>query len=116
MGCCCSKRSRRNSGSAFGGEGRRLGTADEQNRDARAARAAAAEKRSLKDHGHDPEPYIDDQITDDDRARIREERLAATEGRLTKQEKKAMNQKKKTSSDAPLRGPNTKNTMTWTSG
>ncbi|KAL7535939.1 hypothetical protein ACHAXR_007955 [Thalassiosira sp. AJA248-18] len=107
MGCCCSKR-RRNS-SAFGGEGNRLGTADEQ-RDARAARAAAAEERYT-----DQQPYTDDRLTDDERAKIRGERLAAAEGRLTKQEKKVMKTKKKPSSE-PLRGPNSKNTMTWTAG
>lgn len=111
MGCCCSKRARRKSGAgAFGGEGNRLGTADEQ-RDARAARAAAAEKRQYKDEP--AEPYVDDQLTDEERANIREERLAAVEGRLTKQEKKAMKTKKKSTSDEPLRGPNSQNTMRW---
>ena len=110
MGCCCSKRS---SSAAFGGEGHRLGSADEQRAD-RAARAAAAEQRYTDQPT--PEPYTDDKLTDEQRAQIREERLAAAEGRLTKEEKKNMKKKKKPSSDQPLRGPNSQNTMRWTSG
>ena len=107
MGCCCSKRA------AFGGEGHRLGSADEQRTD-RADRAAAAEKR-YTDQPVTPEPYTDEQLTDEQRAQIREERLAAAEGRLTKEGKKNMKKKKKPSSDEPLRGPNSQNTMRWTS-
>lgn len=112
MGCCCSKR-RRYSSSAFGGDGHRLGTADEQ-RDARAARAAAAEKR-FTDKPSESEPYTDDNLTDAERAKIREERLAAAEARMTKHEKQAMKQKKKPTSE-PLRGPNSRNAMQWTAG
>mmetsp|Transcript_13792 Transcript_13792/g.29964 ORF Transcript_13792/g.29964 Transcript_13792/m.29964 type:complete len:112 (+) Transcript_13792:14-349(+) len=111
MGCCCSKR-RRDPSSAFGGDGHRLGTADEQ-RASREALAAAAERR-YSDRPH--EPSHDENLTDEERAKIREERLAAVEGRMTKQEKKAMRQKKKSTSDEPLRGPNSKNSMRWTAG
>ena len=107
MGCCCSKRR------SFGGEGHRLGSADEQRAD-RAARAAAAEKRYTDQPP--PEPYTDTRLTDEERENIRKERLAAAESRLTKQEKKAMKQKKKDTSNEPLRGPNSQNTMRWTSG
>ena len=110
MGCCCSKRS----SAVFGGEGHRLGSADEQRAD-RAARAAAAESR-YTDQPTPVEPYTDDKLTDEQRAQIREERLAAAEGRLTKEDKKNMKKKKKPSSDEPLRGPNSQNTMRWTSG
>ncbi|KAL7508865.1 hypothetical protein ACHAXN_005936 [Cyclotella atomus] len=104
MGCCCSKRKQ------FTGEGHRLGTAaDDQ--DARNARAAAAERRAEPMH----EPYTDATLNDGERARLREERLAAAEARMSKEEKKQMNQKKK-KSDAPLRGPNSQNTMRWTAG
>mmetsp|Transcript_20416 Transcript_20416/g.30903 ORF Transcript_20416/g.30903 Transcript_20416/m.30903 type:complete len:114 (-) Transcript_20416:294-635(-) len=113
MGCCCSRGRRGGDSSAFGGNGQRLGTADEQ-RDARAARAAAAERRYADQPSG--EPYTDDNLTDAERAKIREERLAAAEARMTKQEKKAMRQKKKATSDEPLRGPNSKNTMQWTAG
>jgi hypothetical protein len=111
MGCCCS-RDRRRGTSAFGGDGHRLGTADEE-RDARAALAAAAEKRY---NDQLTEPYTDERLTDDERSKIREERLAAAEARMTKQEKQAMKQKKKTTSDEPLRGPNSQNTMRWSAG
>jgi hypothetical protein len=110
MGCCCS-RGRRGS-SAFGGDGHRLGTADEE-RDTRAALSAAAEKRY---NDQPTEPYTDAHLTDEERAKIREERLAAAEARMTKQEKQAMKQKKKTTSGEPLRGPNSQNTMRWTAG
>mmetsp|Transcript_25021 Transcript_25021/g.49928 ORF Transcript_25021/g.49928 Transcript_25021/m.49928 type:complete len:102 (+) Transcript_25021:57-362(+) len=101
MGCCCSKRK-------FEGEGHRLGTADE------AAQRAAAKTSGAK---NEFQPYTDKLLTDEDRARIREERLAATEARLSKEAKKEMKtKKKKPSSDEPLRGPNSKNTLRWTAG
>ncbi|KAL7493468.1 hypothetical protein ACHAWT_002464 [Skeletonema menzelii] len=107
MGCCCSKRK-------FQGEGHRLGTADE------AARGATSSKQTTGSAGETPQqfqPYSDKLLTDDDRARIREERLAAVEGRLSKEAKKEMNtKKKKPSSDEPLRGPNSQNTLRWTAG
>lgn len=106
MGCCCSKSKRHE----FAGEGHRLGTASEA-REARSAAAAAAEGRAEQIH----EPYTDERLTDDERAKLREERLAAAEARMTKEEKKQMAQKKK-KSDAPLRGPNSQNTMRWTAG
>ena len=56
-----------------------------------------------------PEPYQDEQLTDEERTRIREERLAAVEGRQTKKKK---NEKKQTRS--VLRGPNSRDTMRWT--
>ena len=104
MGCCCSK-------SKFEGEGHRLGTADE---------ATAAAQRS-KSSGTSPtsqyQPYTDKRLTDEERARIREERLAAAESRLSKEVKKEMKtKKKKPASDEPLRGPNSQNTMRWTAG
>ena len=104
MGCCCSKQS----SAAFGGDGQRLGTADEE-RGRRAA--AAAEKRFT-----DQPVYTDANLTDEERAKIRAERLAAVEARMTKQEKQAMKQKKKPTNDEPLRGPNSQNTMRWTAG
>ena len=83
-----------------------------EDEDARAARAAAAERRQ-----NEPEfqPYTDERLSDSDRERIRRERLAAAEARMTKQEKNAMKAKKK-SDDAPLRGPNSQNMMRWNAG
>jgi hypothetical protein len=106
MGCCCSKSKRHE----FSGEGHRLGTASEA-RDARSAAAAAAERRAEPIH----EPYTDATLTDEERAKLRDERLAAAEARMTKEEKRQMNQKKK-KSDAPLKGPNSENAMRWTAG
>ena len=107
MGCCCSKRNE----AAFVGEGHRLGTADEH-RTAKVVRDAADDNRSAET----PKPYTDVHLTEYEREKIREERLAAAEGRLTKQERNAMKQKKTSNSDSPLRGPNSQNTMRWTAG
>ena len=104
MGCCCSKKCR--DPSSFGGDGHRLGTADE------AARDAATDKQYSDNQQTPPGPYTDDMLTDEERANIREEILAAVEGHMTKQDKKAMKQKKKpTGGNEPLRGPNSQNTM-----
>ena len=105
MGCCLSCFAKK---PAFGGAGHRLGAAADERR---AGGDAAAPPAQYTD-----EPRKDDRLTDEDRARIREERLAAAEGRMTAQEKKAMRQKKKPAGDAPLRGPNSANTMRWTAG
>ena len=108
MGCCCSKRNK------FQGEGHRLGTADEAARGATSKQTTAGENATPQQQF---KPYTDNLLTDDDRARIREERLAAAEGRLSKEAKKEMNtKKKKPSSDEPLRGPNSQNTLRWTAG
>lgn len=108
MGGCCSKDSSTTAAS-FEGEGHRLGNAGDD-RDRRAA-AAAAEKRFT-----DQPAYTDANLTDDQRENIRAERLAAVEARMTKQEKQAMRQKKKSTNHEPLRGPNSQNTMMWTAG
>ena len=106
MGCCCSKSKR----DQFSGEGHRLGTASEA-REARSAAATSAEGRVEQIH----QPYTDKRLSDEERVKLREERLAAAEARMTKEEKKQMAQKKK-KNDAPLRGPNSQNTMRWTAG
>ncbi len=104
---CCSRRCR--DPSAFCDDGQRLGTADVQRSTvSRDARVAAAEKQ-YTDQPH--ESCKDDTLTDKVRAKIWEERLVAAEGRLTKQEKEAMRQKKKPASYEALRGPNSQNIM-----
>lgn len=112
MGCCCS-RAKHAASSPFSGQGHRLGTASDE-REARAARAAAAEQRLAVEQAH--EPYTDMKLSEEDRARIRAERSAAAEARITKEEKRQTNQKKKDTSGEPLRGPHSKNTMRWTAG
>ena len=57
-----------------------------------------------------PEPCKVVQLTDEERTRIREERLAAVEGRRTKKNMK----KRKKQSTSVLRGPNSRDTMRWT--
>ncbi len=93
------------------GEGHRLGTADELRR---AKVVRAAEDNFTTDQT--PTPYTDATITEEERAKIREQRLAAAEGRLTKEERNAIKKKKTTQNDTPLRGPNSQNTMRWTAG
>jgi hypothetical protein len=112
MGCCCS-RAKHSASSPFSGQGHRLGTASDE-REARAARAAAAEQRLAIEQTH--EPFTDIKLSEEERAKIRAERSAAAEARMTKEEKRQMNQKKKETSDEPLRGPNTQNAMRWTAG
>lgn len=62
-----------------------------------------------------PATVIDENMTPKERNQIRAERAAAAEARIKAQggNPKA---KKKDTSGQPLRGPNTKNTMTWTAG
>lgn len=55
-----------------------------------------------------PAPIVDPNLTDDDRQKQRADRLAAVEARM-----KAQQPKKPKKSSEPLRGPNTKPTMTW---
>ena len=59
------------------------------------------------------QPVFDKNIGDAERAQRRAEREAAAKARM---EKNAIptKKKKKTTSSQPLRGPNSKNTMTWT--
>lgn len=71
-----------------------------------------------RDDENIPEPIIDQTLTEAERAKIREDRAKAAEERLKKNGGTTKNAKKKTSdsSNEPLRGPNSKNTMTWTVG
>ena len=58
---------------------------------------------------------MDQNLTDEERARIRADRAAAAEARLKKQGG-APKKKKTGGSDAPLQGPHSKPAMTWTVG
>ncbi len=109
MGCCCSKRK-------FEGGGHRLGTADEAVRGGAKTTGVGANNKNITTQ-QQYERYTDKRLTDEERARIREERLAAAEARLSKEAKKEMKtKKKKPSSDEPLRGPNSQNALRWTAG
>jgi len=91
-------------------QGHRLGTAHETGYQNSAASASPMQRDE-----NIPEPVLDKNLTEEERAKIRADRAAAAEARLKKQGG-APPKKKKTSSDAPLRGPNSKPTMTWTAG
>lgn len=58
-----------------------------------------------------PEPVVDKNLTDDERAKIRADRAAAAEARLKKQG--GPPKKKKAPSTAPLTGPNAQPLMRW---
>ena len=95
-------------------KGHRLGTANEiENR--------TYNNNNINDYDnnkHDiPKPIIDENLTDTDREKIRADRAAAAEARLKKQGLPI--KPKKTppvDPNAPLRGPNSKSTMTWSLG
>jgi hypothetical protein len=53
-------------------------------------------------------------LTVEEREKIRAERVAAAEARAKKNQIGGGKKKKKYTSSEPLRGPNSKNTMTWT--
>jgi hypothetical protein len=90
-------------------QGHRLGTADEVNFQSSATSNNAARDDTV------PQPVVDANLTDEERERIRNDRAAAAEARLKKMGG-TTKPKKKPPSDAPLRGPNSKPTMTWTAG
>ena len=90
-------------------QGHRLGTGDEANyRDNATTSTAAANKKDDL-----PPAAVDPNLTPEERAKIRADRAAAAEARLKKQGV-TQPKKKKTPSDAPLVGPNSKPTMQWT--
>ena len=91
-------------------KGNRLGSANE-------AAAFVPGKGSKMERDDDalPQPIHDPALTDEERSKQRADRLAAAEARQKKQggpPKKP----KKPDKDAPLVGPNSRNTMVWTSG
>lgn len=88
-----------------------MGTANETSTDYQNYAASAPMQRD----DNIPEPVHDKNLTDEERAKIRADRAAAAEARLKQQGGEAP-KKKKVSSDAPLRGPNSRPTMTWTAG
>ena len=92
-------------------QGHRLGTA---NLPSPANYSASGAPATNQRDDNVPEPLIDKNLTEEERAKIRADRAAAAEARLKKQG--GAPGKRKTSSNAPLRGPNSKPTMTWTAG
>lgn len=97
----------------FQGEGHRLGSAHDNN----AANRVHSNNATNNNNKHDmPQPIIDTNLTDADRERIRADRAAAAEARLKKQGLPKPIKKEKIDPNAPLRGPNSKPTMTWNVG
>jgi hypothetical protein len=58
-----------------------------------------------------PKPVVDENLTDEERAKIRADRAKAAEARLKKTTGKP--KKKKNTDAAPLKGPNTEPLMRW---
>jgi hypothetical protein len=66
---------------------------------------------AMKREDNIPQPVVDNNLTDDERTKIRADRAAAAEARLKKQG--GLPKKKKAPSTTPLTGPNSKPLMRW---
>jgi hypothetical protein len=97
-------------------QGQRLGSAAELPQSKQATQRPSGTINNRYDET--PKPMVDSNLTEEEKQRIREERAAAAEARARKQQigGKSKKKKKNVDSSAPLRGPNSKNTMTWTVG
>ena len=87
-------------------QGHRLGTAAE-----RVDAKPDKEQMNRDDATNTPAPVVDDNLTEEERAKIRADRAKAAEARLKQVTGKK--KKKKTTDAAPLRGPNTEPLMRW---
>jgi hypothetical protein len=87
-------------------QGHRLGAANE-------TQAPASTSQTANDVDDTLPPRKDPNISDSDRDKQREARLAAAEAR---QKKMGGPPKKEKKTTGPLRGPNTEYTMTWQAG
>jgi hypothetical protein len=94
-------------------KGHRLGTANEN-----ANQKYNDTNNDNNNNKHDiPKPIIDKSLTDADREKIRADRAAAAEARLKKQGLPIKSKKTPpVDPTTPLRGPNSKPTMTWSLG
>lgn len=117
MGNCCCGGNDEKGGSgrnAFQGEGHRLGTSDD------VPLTQQPSPDTMNRHQNDPtipEPAYDANMTEEQRRQQRADRAAAAEKRLKSQGGgTTTTKKKKDTSNQPLRGPNSKPTMTWTAG
>lgn len=86
-------------------QGRRLGTGDEP-------RPFTNPSQSSVHRDEEMNPTYDDNLTDEDKRKIREDRAKAAEARAKAAGSKL--KKKKEDPNKPLRGPNSENTMRWT--
>jgi len=86
-------------------QGNRLGSVG----DRATAPPGSQTRRSYEDN---PKPVVNKDLTDGERETIRAERAAAAEARAKKNQI-GNRKKKKASTNEPLRGPNSQNTMAW---
>eukprot|EP00980_Cylindrotheca_fusiformis_P014204 scaffold3736_cov103-Cylindrotheca_fusiformis.AAC.6 len=108
MGNCCGGGESRSPG-AFQGTGHRLGAANEVSTNVSNGPGGKKYQDDV------PKPRSDPNLSDEDRARQRAERIAAAEARQSKN-KVTVSMAKKSKSDTPLTGPNSKPLMRWTAG
>ena len=96
-------------------QGNRLGSAAD-NFNTSAAHHGRENKATTcsNNKNYEDQPYIDPNIDDDERQQRRAEREAAAKLRIQKNTGKVTKKKRANTSSQPLRGPNSKNTMTWT--
>jgi hypothetical protein len=87
-------------------QGNRLGSAGDQ--------LPARQATNTRKYEDNPKPIIDKNLTGEERVNIRAERAAAAEARAKKNQIGGKKKKSKIDPSAPLRGPNSKNTMNWT--
>ena len=102
-------------------QGNRLGSAYEEegyadNSNNGDSKNKQREKNCKKDNGI-PKPRVDPTLTDSDRIRQRDERLAAVEQRMEQNnnnpQSNKQKKKKKQDTGAPLKGPNSEPLMRW---
>merc|ERR1711957_1058099 len=98
MGCCFSKKSDIDE-RYFDGQGRRLGSADEN------AEIPNVKQVSSKQHYEVHQPMNDPTLNDADRAKMRAERAEKAESRL-KAHQFPKKKKRSGNTSTPLRGPN----------
>ena len=106
-------------------KGNRLGSAYEEeghvnnnsnNKSSKNVQKKKKKKNSSKDNDDIPKPRVDPTLTDSDRIRQRDERLAAVEQRMKQNNNQQSNEqkkKKKQDTGAPLKGPNSEPLMRW---
>mmetsp|Transcript_2348 Transcript_2348/g.2840 ORF Transcript_2348/g.2840 Transcript_2348/m.2840 type:complete len:107 (+) Transcript_2348:114-434(+) len=105
MGCCFGK-------TTFQGEGQRLGSVTTGSARNGAPPPTSAQRINDDDRHEDHQPIHDPNIDDAIREQRRAEREAAAKARMEKNQ--VSSTKKKTKKSSELRGPNSRNTMTWT--
>ena len=89
-------------------QGQRLGSAS----DAATPKPGSTSNTKRPAYEDNPKPVVNKNLTDEERAKIREDRAAAAEKRA-KQNQIGGKKKKKSYASSELKGPNSRNAMTW---